>query len=153
MHRLILWLALLAGSTSCLPALTVKTAYNRYYEAGEIRPISAYFGSAITGQGFRTVVATQPDRPEGQYFLLQLRDRRDAAAALARITLFAGENREPQTHQWDLSNKDLRRWLYLGLTGSDWPDPKLEPVAWRIEILDAGGNLIAEWKSFLWEMP
>lgn len=153
MHRLISCLAVFICSAVIAPALTIKTAYNRYYEAGEIRPISAYFGSAISGQGFRTVVASQPERPEGQYFLLQLRDRGKASAAGARITYYAGEDRTARTHTWDLGGKELRRWLYLGLSGSDWTDAAAEPLAWHIEILDSEGRVIAEWKSFLWEMP
>jgi len=69
------------------------------------------------------------------------------------MTLYASDRRDPITRTWDLAGTRLDNWLYLGLTGADWPGEDVHPLAWRIELLDTGGNLLAEWKSFLWEMP
>lgn len=43
--------------------------------------------------------------------------------------------------------------LELGVTGSDWPYGELQPLAWRVEVLDSTGTLVADEKSYLWEKP
>ena len=153
MHRAFLFLILSLAAASQASALAVDTAYTRYYESGEIRPISQYFGGALTGQGFRTVLPSQPDEPSGQYFIARLEDADSPAPAEARLTIITSETKELATFSWDLTGKELRKWIYLGLTGSDWPSHEIQPMAWHVEFLDANGTVLADWKSFLWEMP
>ncbi|HSH10017.1 MAG TPA: hypothetical protein VK995_06485 [Oceanipulchritudo sp.] len=153
MHRLFLVLALLLAPLVQASAVSIETAYTRYYEDGEIRPIGQYFGASLIGQGFRSVVASQPDRPAGQYFIAKLEELSAPMPVQARMTLYLSNSKEPTTHTWDLAGASLKKWLYLGLTGTDWPAHEVQPLAWRIELLDAQGTLLAEWKSFLWEMP
>jgi len=43
--------------------------------------------------------------------------------------------------------------LNLGLTGTDWPDAKTNPVAWKLDVLAADGRVLASEKSYLWEKP
>lgn len=139
----------------CLPlsAVSIKTAYTRYYAESDIRPISQYFGSDISEQGFRSVVASQPADPTGQYFILRLEDWKSASLSSVRMTLFSTDSKESSTRTWTLDGKKLENWLYLGLTGADWKTDEVRPLAWRIELLDGSGQAVAEWKSFLWEMP
>lgn len=136
-----------------LPGMAITSAYSRYYEDGEIRPIGQYFGAALTGQGFRTVIASQPDQPAGQYFIAKLEEASNAGVVKARMAYFISDRKEAEVFEWDLSGEDLRGWLYLGLTGADWPSEDIQPLAWKIELLDGSGRLLVEWKSFLWEMP
>lgn len=145
---LISWLLLLMAAP--LGAVSIETAFTRYYEEGDIRPIRQYFGTELRNQGFRTVLASRPDAPAGQYFILKVTGAEEAASA--RMTLYSTESKNPATHAWDLPGK-IGKWLYLGLTGNDWPDQETRPLAWRIELLDASGTPVAEWKSFLWELP
>jgi hypothetical protein len=153
MNRAIACLLLFACALSSASALAIRTAHTRHYDAGEIRPIRDYFQAAFSGQGFRAVVASRPDDPAGQYFIIRLKDWKSARLASARMTLYASDRRDPITRTWDLAGTRLDNWLYLGLTGADWPGEDVHPLAWRIELLDTGGNLLAEWKSFLWELP
>lgn len=153
MQRIWIALFLLIAPASLVPGLTIETAYTRYYEEGDIRPIGQYFGGQLAGQGFRTVIASQPDSPGGQYFIAQLRDTRTGQAGSARMTLYTTESKDPFTWSWDLSGIALDRWIYLGLTGSDWPEEAVQPLAWHIELLDSAGKVVAEWKSFLWGQP
>lgn len=153
MHRFTIFLAFTLLPLVQLPGMAITSAYSRYYEDGEIRPIGQYFGGALTGQGFRTVIASQPDHPGGQYFIAKLEDAQGSVAVKARMSYFISDRKDADVHEWDLGGEDLRGWLYLGLTGSDWPSEDIQPLAWKIELLDAGGRLLVEWKSFLWEMP
>jgi hypothetical protein len=41
----------------------------------------------------------------------------------------------------------------LGLTGPDWPDSEINPVAWKLELRSADGQVLASAQSFLWEKP
>ena len=133
--------------------MTIKSAYTRYYETDEIRPIGQYFGGKLTGQGFRSVIASQPDAPAGQYFIAKLEDAATAGVASARMSYFISDSKDMKTASWNLQGETLRGWLYLGLTGTDWSNEDTQPLAWRIELLDSNGGVLVEWKSFLWEMP
>ena len=145
-------LFLLLGGISA-SGVTIDTAYTRFYEEGEIRPIGQYFGGKLSRQGYRSVIASQAEDPAGQYFIIRLKEWKSASVAEARMTLFATDSKEPSQRSWQLSGKKLDDWLYLGLTGTDWPSEGVRPLAWRVELLDAEGNILADWKSFLWEMP
>lgn len=152
MYRIPAFLLLMAVLAGGLSAVTIETAHTRFYAEDEIRPLSRYFGGDIAGQRFRAVVPSQPDNPGGQYFIARLKDFRPASPASVRMVLYTSASKEPATHEWKLAGVDLKGWLYLGLTGSDWPDEKTRPLAWRIEVLDAAGEIIAHWNSFLWEL-
>lgn len=145
---LLIWLFSMASA----PAVSIDSAYTRFYEDGEIRPIRQYFGASLIGQGFRTVIASQPEQPRGQYFLAKLEQAASGNVASARLTIYPSVGKDPVEFVLDLKGKSLRKWLYLGLTGSDWPNPEIQPMAWKIELLGSGGELVSEWKSFLWEM-
>lgn len=136
-----------------LMAVSIESAYTRYYEAGEIRPIRQYFGASLRRQGFRTVIASQPDTPAGQYFIAKLDRGTTQSATSARLTIYPSVGKDQMEFTLNLSGETLPAWLYLGLTGSDWPDPEIQPMAWKIELLGPGSTVVAEWKSFLWEMP
>ena len=41
----------------------------------------------------------------------------------------------------------------IGLTGLDWPDAKLRPVAWKLQFLADDGHVLASEASYLWEKP
>jgi hypothetical protein len=153
MQRTVTTLLALAAALSSASAVSIETAHTRWYEAGDIRPITGYFGAALGGQRFRAVIASQPEQPAGQYFIVRLKDWQSAAIAGARMTLYASDSKEPAIREWEFGTRPLHNWLYLGLTGTDWPDAAVQPLAWRIELIDADGRVLAEWKSFLWEMP
>ncbi len=152
MIRRFLCLLVILSPLLTTTAATVASAYSRYYEAGEIRPIRQYFGASLIGQGFRTVIASQPEQPQGQYFIAKLEGDKSSQVNTARLTVYPSVGKDARVFTLDLAGKSLRRWLYLGLTGSDWPDPDIQPMAWKIELLGPGGELVSEWQSFLWEM-
>lgn len=152
MIRCILCLLFSLVPLTQLTAVSIDSAYTRFYEDGEIRPIRQYFGASLIGQGFRTVIASQPDQPRGQYFLAKLEGETSTPVQTARLTIYPSVGKDAVEFTLDIEGKSLRRWLYLGLTGSDWPDPEIRPMAWKIELLGPGGTLLSEWHSFLWKM-
>ena len=152
MHRLIFPLCLVLLPLAQVNAVAIETAHSQYYDAEEIRPVSQYFGSALGNQRFRTVVASQPDAPAGHYFIIKLDDPDSPAPVSARLTYYRSDSKEEREHSWSLAGESLKKWLYLGLSGEDWPAKDVQPLAWRLELLDSAGAVLAEWKSFLWEM-
>ena len=51
----------------------------------------------------------------------------------------------PLTHQ-NISGREV----FIGLTGTDWPDSSVEPIAWSLALVDADEKIIAQTQSFLW---
>lgn len=152
-RRFILSGLALALVCSLSHAVVIETAYTRTYAADEIRTLGNHLGSPLSEQGFRTVVASQPTDPGGQYFILHLEEMETGTVATARMTLYTTAGKDSTRHTWTIPGTSLESWLYLGLTGSDWPDSEVRPLAWKIELLDASEAVLSEWKSFLWEMP
>ena len=154
MQRISILLTLLSLFASTLAnGLEIETAYTRTYAADEIRTLSNHLGASLSEQGFRTVVASQPDQPGGQYFILHLEKMASGSPSTARMTLYTTVDKKSSVHSWDLPGNKLENWLYLGLTGRDWPGEDVQPLAWKSELLDSSGTILTEWKSFLWEMP
>jgi hypothetical protein len=45
------------------------------------------------------------------------------------------------------------RLFIIGLTGPDWAGPRVEPVAWDVELHAADGRIACRMVSYLWEKP
>lgn len=131
----------------------IQTAHTRYYDAQQIRPLGDYFGAQSSKQGFRTRVTTDANDPSGQYFILRLKGNFQDIADHAQIEVLRSDKKTTTSYRLDLTEVRKSRWLYLGLTGEDWPSETLQPVAWQILIRDKNEKIIATWKSFLWEKP
>lgn len=154
-HRLagfLLLLALSFSSTSAT-ALTIEQAFPRFYPDRSIESLQQRLGLG-SGQTFRSVIPSQKHSPQGWYFLIELDQPLPATAHSARIRLYRTDALDAASHSWPLDDLRPRRMLYLGLTGTDWPeDTAVRPLAWRIEIVDAEGAVLASWESFLYSLP
>ena len=151
MQKLIPFAACLVMALAPLHGMQVKTAYTRHYQAEEIRTVTQYFVTTLIGNRFRTIISSDPDNPTGQYFIIKLQDTPDSKPVNAHMILYKTDSKEPEEWTWALGDIRLDTWLYLGLTGADWPDEEIQPLAWRLEFLDASGAQVAWWNSFLWE--
>lgn len=101
--------------------------------------------------GSRAVVRTQPQSRTGLYFSLAVRVGELPVGSKVRVDVIRVASPEPQEHQLDLPERPGKaRELVVGLTGGDWSASDERPVAWRVQLLDAAGGLIASEKSFLW---
>lgn len=146
---LFLLLALAPAAT----ALSIEQAVPRFYPDRSIESLQQRLGLG-SGQTFRSVIPSQKDSPQGWYFLIELDQPLPPTAHAARIRLYRTEALDAASHSWSLVDLRPRRMLYLGLTGTDWPaGTAVRPLAWRIEILDAEGAVLASWESFLYSLP
>jgi hypothetical protein len=151
MLKLIPVAVFLLASLSPLSGMQIQTAYTRHYQEDEIRTVGQYFTSKFLRLGFRTIVASDPEVPTGQYFIIRTKGSPASKPVAAHMILYRTDSKDPQEWTWSLENVQLDKWLYLGLTGADWPDEEVQPLAWRLELRDAGGAVVASWNSFLWE--
>ena len=51
------------------------------------------------------------------------------------------------------SERPNTRQVYAGITGSDWPDADVRPLAWKISFINTEGKVIAQKQSYLWTYP
>jgi hypothetical protein len=148
-------LAVLLLGTLPVAAVTIRDAYSRPMQEGQFQLLREFFtGEESTGN--RLVLRTEASQREGQYFVLRLDTRLEELPPGAEfvVEVVSTEAVAPVTHTFILpgEEKPRARQVLLGLTGDAWPGEEAKALAWRVRI-DAGGATLAEWKSFLWEMP
>ena len=146
-------LAVLCGALSAGAAeVTIAHVFTGWREAASFKRISEYFNGK-ENTGGQQVIRTHPEVRAGYYFLL--RTGNPGAALPVRINLelisATGPKSRTFTFAADLAAGDTV--LNLGLTGEDWPDPKANPVAWKIDLVTGDGRVLAMEKSYLWEKP
>jgi len=151
---------LLAAAALTFPALAhalqIEKAHARYLETAEFQRIAEFF----TGRehpGNRAILRSTPDQRDGAYFILSLDTPTDQfpAGSIVVLDVISSATKDPVEFRFDpASASRASRQLYLGLTGEDWPGgADTLPMAWRVRVLGPNEATLAEWKSFLWEMP
>ena len=146
-----LWLAL--GAVSVLAAdVTVVPVFTGWRDAASFKRISEYFnGKENTGGQF--ILRTHPDERSGFYFLMRIHHSGAALKASAELQVITPDAATPRIFKFTTTLTDGKTMLNLGLTGPDWPDLKVNPVAWKLDLLTADGQLLATENSYLWEKP
>lgn len=152
-----LLLAVLLFATALAPARAAGVEFVRVWpgwrDTDSFRRISEYFtGKENTGR--EVVVRTHAEVRDGFYFLARIKN---PAAALpgAKFVLHLITPDKPETklYTFPAAVPAGETVFQLGLTGADWPGPKVHPVAWKLELLSADGQPVASSQSFLWEKP
>ncbi len=138
-----------------LPSLYSETKISSisevYWTENDFLRIPEYF----TGKEFfgkEVVVRTNKGRA-GLYFVLELNHSlaRLPENSSVLIRVIRSDHPEAKRYELELPRKTTeRREILLGITGGDWNSPKIKPVAWRIELQDKNGKLLAAKQSFLW---
>lgn len=125
----------------------------RWRDADAFERIGEYFGR--TDQLGREIVRrSQPGTAEGFYFLVRLKHAGSLADDRLVVRIVRPDTPEALafTLPCAVAAPAGETVFELGLTGRDWPGGrKMHPVAWRIDLVDAGGRVLASEKSFLWE--
>jgi len=117
------------------------------------RRISEYFdGKENTGS--QIVLRTHADTRAGYYFLIRVSNTGAAlSGAKFVLHLIAPDSAEPKLFSFPADVPAGAAVFQLGLTGADWPGPKVHPVAWKLELTADDGRVLVTQKSFLWEIP
>lgn len=154
--RLVLAFALLLGSA----VISIRAAevefvriWPKWRDAKSFERISEYF-TGKENPGSEVMLRSQPTSRAGFYFLTRVKNPGSALEA-AKIVLSVIKPDSPQAKAYPFSTAlpAGETVFEVGLTGTDWAGPKVNPVAWKIEVFAPDGRLLAVHKSFLWEKP
>jgi hypothetical protein len=141
-------------TTVGLDAATFRDGYTRYLETAHFQTVSEFL-TGEPSERSEVVLRTQTGERDGEYFILTLDTQVAAfpAEAIAVLEVVPTNAKEPLNFRFPLTAvRGQSKELYLGVTGSDWPNPEIDALAWRVQVKN-GETVLAEWKSFLWEMP
>jgi hypothetical protein len=145
---------LLAGCATGPDGPSKPVTGHRYVPEADFQRIAGYF----TGRehpGDRLYLRSRPESRAGYYWMLPL-DGIEEPRRIDGILLRVQAPGSPETRTYPFSPDDPMapdKIVWVGLTGSDWPDPEARPIAWRIELRSADGELLAARESFLWSAP
>jgi hypothetical protein len=159
-RRLSLILGCFAVSAATIPAaepagdgtVSVARVFTGWREADSFKRISEYFNGR-ENTGGEVILRTHPDQRGGYYFLARL--LHSGAPIDARIVLLVitPDSSTPKDFEFTTRLSASVTLLDLGLTGPDWPDPKIHTVAWKMDVFGADNKLLGTKKSYLWEKP
>ena len=153
--RILSFFCILFTHSFSIGAPEARFASIRYLEKQAFLRISEYFdGKENTGN--RLICRSKPDIRAGLYLVLSLKEstRKLPQNLVARWQVISPKAPDPVEHRIAVPNERPRgKDLFVGLTGADWPDPEARPVAWKLTLETAGGEVALERKSFLWERP
>lgn len=153
LHRALLFAAFLS-LVSCLNAAGVEfeRIWPGYRDAASFTGIGEYFGGSENTRG-RTVLRSTPGERAGFYWLIRTKGNAPTDHATLRIEFRRPGTTTVETQSFPFQLPARSRPIYAGLTGADWPDATTRPTAWRIQLLNADGTVLAEQSSFLWRDP
>lgn len=146
----------MALATVCCLCATAGAAelktYWEYKEAEDFSRISEYF-SGKEAKGNRILLRSTPEQRAGLYFNVRVkggvRTLPEGAKAVLEVLHPDFPDAREHTFKIPATDKDYRE-LMLGLTGESWTSNDDKPLAWRVQILDAAGEVVGSNKSYLW---
>ena len=142
-------------AASPIPKIRIFTVDVQYLTANNFKSLAESF-TGNEDMGEAGVVRSDPESRDGMYFVLQLSRYVKHIPLGSEVLVQYTRSDNPQVTSKTMPLVDLNKngsYLYVGITGPDWPGPDTKVTAWKISILDASGNPIVEKKSFTWNQP
>ena len=144
-------LALSLASAALAADVKFKRVWPQWYDADSFQSFyEDHTGKELTGKWI--VVRSQPGDRAGIYFLTRV-ENPDGAIRGATFTLrvIAPDSTDTVTFNFPQDIPAGSHLFQIGLTGKDWNKPRIQPVAWQLELRSADGRVLAQAKSFLWD--
>jgi hypothetical protein len=132
-------------------ASDLKTQWS-YRNAEDFERISEFF-TGKENPGNRVIVRSTPENRQGMYFSVMIKDGVNSlpAGSKAVIEVLHALSPETQTYTFPVPNSPKNHQeLLMGITGDNWPAAKYKPMAWRIRLMNAEGEVLSSDKSYLW---
>ncbi|MEM9158223.1 MAG: hypothetical protein AAGB46_04170 [Verrucomicrobiota bacterium] len=127
-------------------AIELVSASHR--DADSFKRISEFF-SGDENPGRYTLLRTDANSRDGFYLSLKL--TKEERASIKSIRLHYVEPASLAEETLDLAiNGAAKSRILVGLTGSLWQSADTFPLAWKVEALDANGQVLTHQQSFLW---
>lgn len=148
--RITLLCAFLAATVAA-QAVEIVRVWPEWRNEESFRRISELFdGKEKTGG--EILLRTHPESRDGMYFLVRVGDAAAGDVRFAVDVIMPGSP-DPVRFEFPASLREGSSVFQLGLTGQDWPDAKVHPVAWRVVVESADKTELAAAQSFLWSAP
>ncbi|MBI5426283.1 MAG: hypothetical protein HZA32_19585 [Opitutae bacterium] len=153
MRHLALLLVLATAATTLSAAeVRVVRVFTGWRDAASFKRISEYF-TGRENSGGEVVLRTQPAARGGYYFLVRTDNDGPARDIRFRLEVVTPGATQPRHFEFSAALPAGNQVYQLGLTGADWAANTISPMAWKLELVDADGKVLATEKSYLWEKP
>jgi hypothetical protein len=137
-----------------LYALNIERVGTEVRTDDDFKYISEWFGWKAAKESPLTL-RTDPEHKAGIYFLLRW-DKPIAtlpSGSILKLEAYFTDSKELRVFEFPISEiKDKHKKLNLGLTNPEWNTQDPRALAWHI-LLIQDDKILAEYSSFLWEMP
>lgn len=130
----------------------VVRVFTGWREASSFKRISEYF-TGRENTGGEVILRTQPAARGGYYFLVRTDNDGPARDVRFRLEVVTEDATQPRRFEFSAALPAGNQVYQLGLTGADWGVSTVTPMAWKLEMVDASGAVLATEKSYLWEKP
>jgi hypothetical protein len=149
----ILFFAVVLAFTSLASAAEVQLVrvWPDYRTNESFVRVGEYFGGQESTP--ELLLRSQSGVREGYYFLIRFKSSEAVPGAILAVETILPGSEVANVHFFSLDLPRGSRAILAGLTGADWPDAKVQPTAWRVRLLSAGGTELARQQSFLWALP
>jgi hypothetical protein len=109
-------------------------------------------GKEIMGQW--TVLRSHPENRTGLYFVTRVENPgAPIAGATFVVRMISPDSQVTKVFTFAADIPERSHLFVIGLTGKDWAGPRVEPVAWDVELHANDGTLVCRKVSYLWEKP
>ena len=139
-------------ATVSATAVTIIRVQHEWRDAASFKRIAEYFDGR-EHNGSAAIRRSHPETRAGYYFFVRVKNPGALRPATASLQVIHTTSAMPVHYQFPVELKAGDTVFNIGLTGADWPDAKLHPVAWKLQFLDADGKVLATEASYLWEKP
>ena len=123
-----------------------------FFTIQDFKRITEYFtGREYTG--WKIYCRSNPQVRSGFYFVVKVGGKKIQLPISSHWIVDWVTSADPTVKTQKISIPDLRifgKEVFVGLTGDDWYDRSLKPLAWRLELIDGQGATLGSDQSFLW---
>ena len=151
---------LILGSFALLPLLAlakdsdlkIVRVFTGWREAASFKRIAEYFDGQEHSGG-EIVLRTNSGDRGGYYFLTRIANPGAPVGAKLVLQVVMPGTAAPRSFTFPTSLSSGSVVFNLGLTGADWPDKRVHPVAWKLDVVTSDGQMLTTEQSYLWEKP
>ena len=134
-------------------AIDLKVFSQSYWEHNDFVRVSEYF-TRKENTSNRIILRTQEESRAGFYFFIEIESNNLALKASdlsLELKVLDSVSIDAKNYQFALPIQVFRKGKFLlGLTGEDWPNRKIQPLAWYLRVYSKDGETVASTQSFLW---
>ena len=143
-----------AAAKEAAPAsdVTIVRVQHEWRDASSFKRIMEYFDGQEHNGG-EALRRSHPEVRSGYYFFVRVKNPGAVRPAKAALQVVTSTSAQAVHYEFPVELRAGDTVFNIGLTGADWPDAKLHPVAWKLDFVADDGHVLATETSYLWEKP